>query len=429
MIKQKKLLILINILFVFLFEQISYCMMIEKESPLPANCVIATRNTCLPTVSSFASASYGKMSTEEVYLVFAELARVISGNEEAVYKKLTEKLGVSFLANKAIQAFKSKKLMNPSTSASLLKTDKPAIVLFNEMFFGRDVALSKLEVDGITGCYRDFLEFFPNTYLYINFLYKDKFNPSYGSQIEISKQRYAQIQKKEVLTGGWTPFPSIWIDQHPYDPKKHYTDMFNGKYLDLVNSKDIASDIFAGELLLNQTKIFYKGEEIGFYNKSSFRGESMSDFRIGSTFKTKGIPFYVIGNFTTTWLSDHDTLLDNITNIICYDVDAMLGLSLPIPQKNFCFFASNTHTDFVASVKDRAEKHKVFDKTYICSDAEGRIGGIGGFVSIDADYSGAISGIFTASPALFPLTAVPPTDILSFQFPGSNYNMYLFSCK
>lgn len=426
MIKKDKLLTLINILFVFLFKQISYCTMVEQESPLPVNCIIATRNVeAFPLVS----VSYGKMSKEEIRLVFAGLAFIISGNEEAVLKKTTKDLATSSLLNYVKKAFKEKKLVR-FYDTPLLNKNKPTVVLFNEMFFGRTIPLSRSEVDDIVNCYKEFLEFLPNTYLYINFLYKDKFSQSYNSQIEVSRRRYAEIQKNEVSTGGWDPFPSIWIAQHPSDPKQHYTGTFNGVYLKLVNSEDIASDTFRENLLFNQTKIFYEGKEIGFYNKSSFQKESILDFNDGSKFKEKGIPFYMIGNFATIWLADHDPLLDDITNVVCYDVDAMLRLSGPIPLNNFCFFASNTHTDFVASVRDGAKDHRVFKKACVCSDAEGRIGGLNGFESIDAGYRGAISGIFTATPkTLFPLVATPPAGTLSFKFPKSNYSMYIFDCK
>jgi hypothetical protein len=133
----------------------------------------------------------------------------------------------------------------------------------------------------------------------------------------------------------------------------------------------------------------------------------------------------VIGNFKTEWQAEHDPLLDQITNLICYDVDAMLSFPKPIPARDFCLFASNTHTDLVPSIKDRLSMCKVFYRIHVCADAEGRTD----LVTLGADHhEEAISGLFIAGSSLFSLTAIP-SNALRFQSPGSNYGMYIFGCR
>jgi len=60
------------------------------------------------------------------------------------------------------------------------------------------------------------------------------------------------------------------------------------------------STFFATKLLFNQTKIFFENNEIGYYNKSSYCMEALSDFKEEREFKISDVPFYMIGNFNAT---------------------------------------------------------------------------------------------------------------------------------
>lgn len=86
----------------------------------------------------------------------------------------------------------------------------------------------------------------------------------YREQINISKARYGQICALEAKNEQFTGFSSIWFQMGP----PNYTSL-NKWYLELANSNKMGSDAFSC-LLFNQIKIFFEGEEVWFYNKSSF---------------------------------------------------------------------------------------------------------------------------------------------------------------
>jgi hypothetical protein len=394
----------------------------------PLDFVVVTRDTRISDpVRGFLSAAYGEMSKEEVCLVFAELAHSISGIDKNRIKKTLEGLPDSPLKRKAIEAFLS---ASPFLKSSRVPLKRPIVVLFNEMFFGRDIALEKGKVDEILECYKLFSIFFPaKTYLYMNFLYRDNIKSEYGEQLTISKARYRDIFRLEVQEKQFK-FASVWFEKGarfedgPYEDRL-YNRSFNTYYLSMVITEVC---LYSG-LLFNQTKILnQKGEEIGFYNKSSLCKESLSHFKVGSEFKKSDFPFYVIGNFEVV-NSSHNQLLDYITPLICYDVSVLLNLPSTSPR-DFCLFAANTHTDFVADISDAFKRDQVFkfNQACICADSEGEVGGIGKLQELSKEYTGSVSGVFTpTADILFPLKGIKPDIFLNFSFPGSNYGIYMYT--
>ncbi len=186
-------------------------------------------------------------------------------------------------------------------------TSVPTIIVFNEAFFGQDMPLSKKEVNEIIEIYKKFQSLIPNAYLYINFLYTDIYTEEnkkiYDPQIEISKIRYREIITNEGdKTLETIMQPSLIfgnriqenIDSESFEQKVYIKDEYN--YLE----KSKEGIYYEQTLLFNQTKIFHKGEEIGYYNKSSFCNE-IPDFL------NKKL-YYVIGDFNTKYLDEKQHL-------------------------------------------------------------------------------------------------------------------------
>lgn len=399
----------------------------EPAFCMDVNILIATRNSRIP--------SYAELNKGEVYLVFAKLASAIPGNniknvEKVIEEKFKDSSPGNIIKEQVLSVFRSEQEVMD------IDAGKPTLILFNEMFFGRDYALKRESVDSIVNCYRDFAEFFANVYLYIDFLYKDKMCIDYTKQVEVSQKRYQQIRSLEAENATFTGFSSIWFRQ--LGPP-NYTG-FNKGYLDLVLSNGVDSDVFGGTLLFNQIKIFFNGKELGFYNKSSFCSESLFDFveQIPSTFLAeirlkRKVPFYMIGDFTINWLKDHDPLLDDITSLICYDTDAILNLEDQPSKKQVCLFASNTYDTLLASIYDRKERKGIFDHIYICSDPKGKAPC--NMESLNSKtigaYQFAITGAFSTDAENFiPLKSVPLLKMQEFKFPKemptNSYRIYGF---
>lgn len=392
---------------------------------MDVNFIVATREAgARQTRFGLFPLEYNKIDIREVSLVFASLARSIGLHDN---KKIRDKLVIIAGTSDPMGIIRSFDEANHFSNLPI-NLNKSIVVLFNEMFFGKESALEKNEVDEIIACYNNFLEFFsPDTYLYINFLYKDKVSSDshINKQIETSKCRYKEIAEKEApifATSG--AIASIFFEVPKQRTREFHYDQsnFNGKYLRLVNNHKVDSDVFRGELLINQTKILFQGKEIGFYNKSSFNEECLLYFKEGDTFKEMGIPFYLIGNFSTVWYEAHNPLLDTITSIVCYDVD--VGAKELPPSKIF-MFASNVHTDFAWSLGNRG----IVDDCYVCADATGVISGINVDV-MNTDYSGAVSGMFMPSKKLFPLKGISPSSFWRFNSSSGNfYKICVFGAK
>lgn len=221
---------------------------------------------------------YGKLDTGEINLIFAQLAACMS-DQKAIQDLLMARTEGSALQQDILRKYTEnieKQTITPSNMT---------IILFNEMFFGKDFALTKSEVDYIISCYQAFHKFLPNTFLHINFLYKDVYSKFYEAQLQESYEVYKEICGKVY------PFSFInFIDN--YENKKE-NDALCKEYIEKILASGIAPT-----LLFNQTKVFFGGYEIGFYNKSSHYLESIADFidENETTLKTD-FPFYVIGNF------------------------------------------------------------------------------------------------------------------------------------
>lgn len=387
-------------------------------SCMDVNVLIATRDSKV--------LGYAEMNKEEIYLTFAQLARCIPGNNiEDVRHTLQEKLTESNSFKDTVLSIFQDSHVDASSSIAI-DPSKPIIILFNEMFFGRDYALSKEKVDFILNCYRAFLGFFRDTYLFIDFLYKDSMSEIYAEQIALSKRRYIQINESEVNNESFTGFSSIWFSEYG---APNYTG-FNALYLNLLLNNDVSSSTFGNELLFNQIKILFNGKEIGFYNKSSFCSESLPDFISSLTFRSK-IPFYVIGDFNIHWIADHSAVLDNITSLICYDTDALLNLpEQPLP-KQLCLFTSNTYNTLLASINDRKLKYGIFDHIYSCADPKGQEPEATRIESLNSksikDHNVAIIGTFETFPnTIVPLKSINSIGRLEFKFPnrGRTINDY-----
>lgn len=411
----------IRIVWMFLLFVLSMCAE-EAALCMEINALIATRESKIST--------YAEINKEEIYLVLAQLAKAVSPeNVEEIGRIIQEK---DFGDSPDIIKEQVLSVFNSGHEQIGITSDKPTLVLFNEMFFGRDRALERGVVDFIISCYRDFSRFLKNTYLCIDLLYKDSLCEKYNEQVSVSKARYEQICNLEAKNEQFCGFSSIWF-QMGLPP--NYTSL-NKWYLDLVSSKEVTGDVFSC-LLFNQVKIFFEGEEIGFYNKSSFCAESLPDF-IGNISKKEvpvcnvegfcvqgKVPFYVIGDFNIHWIKDHNPVLDDITSLICYDTDAILNLDKQPPQKQICLFTSNTYNTLLASIIDRKNKG-VFDHIYVCSDPKGTM--LSKNIEKDEDICDfEIMGAFeTADITFFPLKNIPPLGGFEFKFPprGRTMNNY-----
>lgn len=128
------------------------------------------------TVSrSTTATNYNKLTEEEIYLVFAQLARCFTGSDDFL-----KSIQIPEKAKENLIKFFSENPINPRN---------PTIIVFNEAFFGQYEPLSKKEVDEIIEIYKKFQFFMPNAYLYVNFLYIDTNDTKYEEQIKISKAR------------------------------------------------------------------------------------------------------------------------------------------------------------------------------------------------------------------------------------------------
>lgn len=319
------------------------------------NVIIVTRDVGEDSVG------YNRLDEAEINLIFAQLSRCFmcaSDEDAGVRAKLEEKVADSVLARDILSCFE-----DSSSSAMNCKVDhgKYSIVLFNEMFFSKDEALTKEEVDKIVNCYRAF-SFPRNTLAYINFLYKDNIKPEYKEQLAVSNAVYNGI--------------FAWFNKWDY-PFMNF--MGEGVQQQLISLESPGmryyknyieqamkgvSTFFAAELLFNQTKIFLGMEEIGYYNKSSYCMESLSDFKEGDKFKHIGVPFYVIGNFDTTLSSSAAPIhvINSLQNLVCYDMDVRRNFHPSMAEKNTFLFASNTYPTDLISLNNGM---------WICADSKG----------------------------------------------------------
>ena len=280
-------------------------------------------------------ANYDKLAPDEVRLVFEQLATLIP-----------------------TEPIKEAKGGEPSTELPL------TIVVFNEAFFGQYEPLSKEEVDEITNFYKKL----PNTCLYMNFLYTDSYAEKnaeeYNLQVEISKKRYLEILTKEgdkMLKEIMQP-SFIFSDRIQkcielgHLGTKVYTEE-EKNYLKSSSEKNIK---VGQSLLFNQTKIFYRGNEIGYYNKSSFCNEY-------DKFCTKK-PYCVIGNFNTIYWAEPPLRMNCLT---CYDIDAVSNecYRCYMEEKSIFAFSSNSSSSLPCTLfgiyGDLASKKILF----ICSDS------------------------------------------------------------
>lgn len=278
------------------------------------------------------AASYNRLSEEEIHLVFKRLASLISD-------------GPTTEAEKG----------SPATKLS------PTIVVFNEAFFGQDKPLSKEEVDKITNIYKEL----PNTYLCMNFLYKDTYTEGnkkeYDPQIEISKRRYTEILTKEgdkTLTTIMQP-SFIFGDriQECIDDDNLDTEIYIEKEKSYLGTSQRETIEFEHPLLFNQIKIFYGGKEIGYYNKSSFCSE-IPDF-----LELDKKPYYVIGNFNTIYKETSPLQIDCLT---CYDIDVVTKDQMP--KRDICVFVSNTSASLPLTLNNFNGPGTKLSNFYICAD-------------------------------------------------------------
>jgi hypothetical protein len=263
-------------------------------------------------------------------------------------------------------------------------------------------------------------------------LYEDAVSGLYAEQIARSKNRYRSILEQEKTSGNFR-FISVSVDTDNGSVNYNNYDGINGLYLQYAADEEIEGAIFQGRLLFNQTKIFFGDRELGFFNKSSLRGESRFDFekpirqQVKEGFPTGNgkfrtdFPFYVIGDFATFPLVI-DPPVGHGRILICYDVDALLNLPVDDPR-SFCLFASNTHPDLLASIVERKEKGDEqemvgFDGMYICADSEGRSTDDLSYLSDDKEmsvYGKAVTGVFeTSLPSLLPLIENSPCRRVDF---------------
>ena len=323
---------------------------------------------------------YGKLDTGEINLIFAQLAACIN-NQKVIHELLLSRTKDSALQKDILQKYIENIEKQPITPSSHNVT----IILFNEMFFCKDSALTKSEVDDIISCYQAFHKFLPNTFLHINFLYQDAYSKFYEIQLQESYKVYKEIYNK-VYPFSFMNFIdySEDDDEEDYKENKKRNDALCKEYIEKILASEIAST-----LLFNQTKVFFDGYEIGFYNKSSYYLEAIAEFldETRNSLKTE-FPFYVIGNFNSH-CSEFLTLskswehalgckmwMDNIINFICYDIDAIENdVSYnKVKAKNLVLFASNSHYGLLASISHNPLVYTTdttWAKSLIYADPEG----------------------------------------------------------
>ena len=253
--------------------------------------------------------NYDKLAPDEIRLVFEQLATFIPA-----------------------EPIKEAKEGDPSTKPPL------TIVVFNEAFFGQYEPLSKDDVNEIIETYRSFQSHMGNSRLYINFLYMDTNKKEYEEQIKNSKKRYEEITTEGVK------FPSFFVED-----------------------EEISTETFKGGpqggqvLLFNQTKIFYRENEIGYYNKSSFCNEY-------DKFYDKNL-YYVIGNFNTIYnrKEEHQLQIDCLT---CYDIDVVSNECYRhyMDGKSIFAFSSNSSSSLPCALYD-IYGDLAAKKIFICSDS------------------------------------------------------------
>lgn len=300
-------------------------------------CNLRSENYNVITVSrNTRDANYDKLAPEEIRFVFDQLSELISD-----------------------EPLKEAKTGDPSKKLPL------TIVVFNEAFFGQYKPLSKKEVDEITSCCKEL----HNTCLYMNFLYTDfctkENKEEYVPQIEISKIRYTEILAQEGNKNlGTIKQPSFVFSDRVLNciEEKNFDELAYSE-LEKELLKSFRDDGVSLEqpLLFNQTKIFYGGKEIGYYNKSSFCNE-IPDF-----LKLDKKPYYVIGNFNTIYKERCPLQIDCLT---CYDIDVVSNgcYQRYMEGKSIFAFSSNSSCSLPCALFDiygvLASKKILF----ICSD-------------------------------------------------------------
>ena len=266
--------------------------------------------------------SYNRLTKEEIYLIFIQLA------------KCFKEVDTSKLLSEREWSEQAKNILEMTVS-KLKDTDTPTIIVFNEAFFGQDQPLSRENVDEIIEIYTKYASYMPNSYLYINFLYMDENKEEYKGQTEISKNRYSEINSEAFI-----------VDNKDNSQKESY----------LIKSKDGPEK--EAMLLFNQTKIFYNGKEVGFYNKSSYYKESPNLFN-GE--------YYVIGDFTTNYYEEDEDVQQPFDCLTCYDIDVVGKDNMP-EGPNF-IFSSNTSSSLPAALFE-IYGNMNDKKFFICSDAK-----------------------------------------------------------
>ena len=425
--KKIALLFIINILFGFVN---SYGMHSFAEEHLQ-EIFIGKENIRVITITrKNNSYGYGKLDLGEINLVFAQLACCMN-DPKAIYDVLVSRTKDSPLHKDILKKYEENMGKQPLTSHNM------TVILFNEMFFGKDSALAKSDIDYIISSYQAFCKFLPNTFLHINFLYKDVSSRAYEIQFKESREVY-----KEIKTGEY-PFSFInFIDVYECEEKyeeenKKRNDALCKEYIEKILASKIAPT-----LLLNQTKIFFGGQEIGFYNKSSHYLEAIAEFMDETrTTLRADFPFYVIGNFASHYSEFLDLSpswehvaackmwMNNVTNLICYDIDAIEN-NVPYKRKakDVVLFASNSHYGVLAGITGNPSTYitgeRLPAKSFICADPEG--------VELAESVKGkdekilseeeAITGIFRMnSKNIFPIDPIKALSSLNFSFGPNEY--------
>lgn len=358
--KMKKLFCYILII---LSISLTYCM--NQSDPLKVtshkeqryNVIIITRDVENDSIG------YNRLDDAEINLIFAQLSICFTKNKreiDSVRSNLEMNIQGSELKDYILDNFD--KNLKLTDRCKINPENQYSIILFNEMFFSKDEALTKEEVDNIVNCYKVF-PFFPKTFLFMNFLYKDNIKPEYKSQLDVSQVVYNEIfEGIDKWDYPFMNFTEEGAQQQLISPKSPGM-MYYKNYVEQA-MKGI-STFFATKLLFNQTKIFFENNEIGYYNKSSYYMESLSDFKEEDKFKDIGVPFYMIGNYDMS-LSPGVALpipiINSFKNLVCYDIDVRRNFHTSIVGKNIFLFASNTYpTDLIS-----------FDNgMWICADAKG----------------------------------------------------------
>ena len=331
-----------------------YCMNLSEPSTpksLNYNVIVITRDTQDDSVG------YNRLDDAEINLIFAQLSNCFQGNND-IRNQLEENIQQSELKDDILSSFDKNSKLAQQCKAN--PKNQYSIILFNEMFFSRDEALTKEEVDKIVSCYEAFHKFFPKTFLYMNFLYKDNMKPEYKTQLEASCIMYNTIfENINEWDYPFMNFTEEGVQQQlisPNSPGMRY-------YKNYVNqAKKGISLFFATRLLFNQTKIFFENHEIGYYNKSSYCMEALTDFKEGGEFKSYDVPFYMIGDFSTHPLSNVPDIINNLKNLVCYDMDVRRNFHKKTAGEDVFLFASNTYpTDLIS----------FDDGIWICADAKG----------------------------------------------------------